>query len=351
MNKRLGTLFLVVCLAWGLAAAPVEAGILDSIKGFFGKASDTVKGWFSGGGTKEFEEMLQKVQTSQETVAEKQNDVYTFMGHRQTTADDADFQKYMNALADANRENEQLYLQLLKVRQELVDNKKDVSKYADALSRLQQTQHNLEEGNQAIQDRARQMGAFTPPAEVAATKSAAAAGALWKDPRAQGFIDEWLAANGLNQYGIQVGGVVVMSATPDFDGPRHQWVWENLAGVAGRVTGMTLEQYVRSRLDGGAAAPPSGGMETASASGGEIERGSTTSTVGSTPYSPSTYQTDGSLEGTEEQLKAAMKAYEELSTKGQGNSEEAVQLLETVKALKTQRDELIRQKSAATGSN
>ena len=351
MRRLVFSLLVVTVL---LTAAPsVEAGIFDSIKGFFGKASDTVKGWFSGGGTKEFEEMLQKVIASQDVVNEKQNAVYDLLTHRTPQATDPEYQSKMDELAEASRSNEELYTQLLKVRQELVDKKRDVSKYDEHLKRIQETQHNLEEGYQAIQEQSQKMGAFKPPAQVAAEKAAGGAGNIWANADAQQYIDEWLAANGLNQFGVLEGGVVVTSANPDFEGSRHQFVWDQLASQNGRVTGTTLEQYVRSRMEGGIAAPPSGGgdMETASAStggssGSEIEKASGTTSVGSTTLAAST-TIDSSLSGTEEQLKAAMKAYEELSANGQGNSDEGRQLVQTIQTLKTQRDELIRQKSAA----
>ena len=343
--------FSLLVLTLLLTASPsVEAGIFDSIKGFFGKASNTVKGWFSGGGTKEFEEMLQKVIASQEVVNEKQNAVYDLLTHRTPQPTDPDYQKKMNELAEASRSNEDLYTQLLTVRQELVDKKRDVSKYDEHLKRIQETQHNLEEGYQAIQEQSKKMGAFKPPAQVAKEK-AAGGGNVWANADAQQYIDEWLAANGLNQFGVLEGGVVVTSANPDFEGSRHQFVWEQLASQNGRVTGTTLEQYVKMRMQGGIAAPPAGGMETASAStggssGGEMERGSGTSSVG-TATQVATPTTDGSLSGTEEQLKAAMKAYEDLSAKGQGNSAEGKRLVQTIQTLKTQRDQMIRQKSAA----
>lgn len=355
MSTRRTMRLLVVCLVLLTAVPAADAGIFDSIKGFFGKASNTVKGWFSGGGTKEFEEMLQKVVASQEVVAEKQGEVYDLLGHRRPQPTDPTYQEKMNTLAEATRSNEQLYLELLKVRQELVDKKRDVSKYDESLSRIQKTQQNLEEGYQAIQNKSKEMGAFKPPAQVAQEKAAGTLdGPLWANAEAQQYIDEWLAANGLNQYGVLVGGVVISSTTPDFDGTRHQWVWDQLASSRGRITGVTLEQYVQSRLNGGGAAPPAGGLETASAStsptgGAQMDRASSTtgSAVGSSSAAASS-SADASLEGTEQQLRSAMASYEDLSGKGQGNTDEARQLLETIKVLKTRRDQLISEKTAAS---
>lgn len=342
---------LLVCTVLLASAPRVEAGVFDSIKGFFGKASDTVKGWFSGGGTKEFEELLQKVVASQEVVNEKQNAMFDMFTHRVPNPKDPEYQKKMNEVAEASRSNEQLYVKLLNVRQELVDKKRDVSKYDEHLKRIQETQHNLEEGYQAIQKQSKNIGAFKPPAQVAKEK-ATGGDNIWANADAQQYIDEWLAANGLNQFGVLEGGVVVTSADPDFEGTRHQYVWAQLAKQRGRVTGTTLEQYVKNRLEGGTAAPPAGGMETASAStgggtsGGEMEKGSGTTSVGTTSQG-ATQVSDGSLAGTEEQLKAAMKSYEDLAAKGQGNSEEGKRLVQTIQTLKSQRDEMIRQKTAA----
>lgn len=350
-SKRLGLIVLVAVVVGLCSPAPVEAGIMDSIKGFFSKASDTVKGWFSGGGTKEFEEMLTKVVASQEVVAEKQSAVYdTLTTGNLNDSNDPTFQAQMDELSTASRENEQLYLQLLQVRQELADGKKDLSKYQESIDRIQETQHNLEEGYQAIQDKTREIGGFTPPADVMASAGGAGGeGPLWADPRVQGFIDEWLAANGLNKFGVLEGGVVVMSADPDRDNkPLHQYLWENLAGQSGRVTGMTLEQYVMSRLDGGAAAVPAAGAVdsgVAGSSGGATDDSITvgSSDVGAVPdTSHITVETDGTNADLERRLKEAMTAYQQLSAAGMGQSEEANRILGVIKSLKQTRDNRIK---------
>ena len=176
-------LLLVFVLTFGCTST-VEAGIMDSITGFFSKASDTVKGWFSGGGTKEFEELLEQVVASQGVVNEKQNailDQVSRSGNSTLNPQDPGYQTSMDELAEASRVNEELYTKLLNVRQELVDGKNDVSAYEEHFSRIAETQHNLEEGFQAIQKASRTEGAFTPPADVIA----AANGALWADPKVQ----------------------------------------------------------------------------------------------------------------------------------------------------------------------
>ena len=351
---RTRVLSLSICFLILFLAPPfAEAGIWDSIKGFFGKASDTVKGWFSGGGEKEFQEMLQEMVASQEVVNEKQNAVYDILTRSNPNPKDPEYQKSMNELSEASRSNEELYTKLLQVRQELAEKDRDLSKYDEHLKRIQETQHNLEEGYQAIQKKSRQIGAYKPPQQVASEKRTLEE-APWANPEARKYIDEWLAANGLNEYGVLTGGVVVKSVSPDFEGTRHQFVWNELAKQRGRITGTTLEQYVKQRMNGSAAANPAGGMETASAtsggaSGGELERGSTTSAVASSSSVSGGVSSGASLANTEEQLKGAMESYQNLAAKGKGDSSEAKELLETIKVLKAQRDEMISSKSAAQG--
>jgi len=331
---------------------PVEAGIMDSISGFFSKASSTVKGWFSGGGTKEFEALLTKVQESQVTVADKQSAIIgkaTTGGQSNIDPSSAGYQTKMNELAEASRTNEELYKQLLQVRQELVDKKRDVTKYKESFDNISQTQRNLEEGYQAIQNASREKGAFAPVSDVVA--AGGTDGPPWADPKVQKFMDEWLLANGLDEFGRLLGGIVVAVADPDMDGKtREQWLWEAMFDNKGRLTKSTLESYVNKRLKGAAAAPPSA-IEVAANNntGGSQVENSSSSTKSSASGVPSTVEipAGASLNDVESQLKTAMKSYEEMAENSEGDSDEAKQLLSNIKVLKTQRDTMIQQKTGA----
>jgi hypothetical protein len=351
-TKRSFVPLLLVLMLIFSSAVPAQAGIMDSITGFFSKASDTVKGWFSGGGTKEFEQMLQQVEASQGVVADKQNailDKVSRNGNSSINPKDPAYQKSMNELAEASRANEALYIKFLKVRQELVDSKKDVSKYDGNFNRIQETQHNLEEGAQAIQKASREEGAFTPPADVAAASN----GALWADPKVKKYMDEWLAANGLDKFGRLLGGVVIAVIEPDMDGKtREQWLWENMFSNRGNITGSTLEAYVKSRMNGGEAAGASVQVPAANTSGGSqvADRSSSTAPVASGSTSSVSIPSGATLSDTDAQLKTAMASYEKLAADGKGNSEEATELLNNIKVLKGQRDQMISEGTAASGN-
>jgi hypothetical protein len=347
--KRSWIALLLVLVLTFSCTAPVEAGIMDSIKGFFSKASDTVKGWFSGGGTKEFEELLQQVVSSQEVVAEKQNDILDKVsrsGNSSLSPTDPEYQTAMDELAEASRANEELYTNLLNVRQELVDGKKDVTAYEENFARIQETQHNLEEGFQALQNASREEGAFTPPSDVASAN-----GAMWADPKVQKYMDEWLAANGLDEFGRLIGGVVVAVADPDMDGrSREQWLWEEMFNNRGSLTGSTLESYVKSRMNGGAAAVAgSVAVATGNSGGSQIDdRSSSTASVASGSTVSASVPGGASLADTDAQLKTAMASYEKMAADGRGNSDYAAGLLEDIKVLKAQRDAMISQGTAAS---
>ena len=346
--KKYCLIIALVCVFTAGSVDVAQAGLMDSITGLFSKASSTVKGWFSGGGTKEFEELLQKVVASQEVVAEKQNsilDKVSRSGNSSLDPQSAEYQTSMDELAQASRANEELYTNLLTVRQELVDNKKDVSKYEESFSRITETQHNLEEGYQAIQDASREEGAFTPPSVAAAQ----ADGAIWADPEVQKYMDEWLAANGLDSFGRLLGGVVISVADPDMGGKtREQWLWENLFDNRGRLTRNTLESYINSRLKGGSAAPASMEVATGSNTGtSQIDRSSSTTPAVSGATVSTPISSGASLADTESQLDTAMSTYEKMAQEGQGDSAEAVELLGNIKVLKAQRDEMVAQGTAA----
>jgi hypothetical protein len=345
--KRYFVALALVAVLFAGAVPQAEAGIMDSITGLFSKASSTVKGWFSGGGTKEFEELLQKVIASQEVVAEKQNTILDGVsrgGNSSLDPKSAEYQTKMDELAEASRSNEELYTNLLKVRQELVDNKKDVSKYEEHFARITETQHNLEEGYQAIQDASRQEGAFTPPAEAAA----AAGGAIWMDPEVQQYMDEWLAANGLDEFGRLLGGVVIAVADPDMGGKtREQWLWENMFSNRGKITGNTLEAYINKRLKGGAAASAAAQASANTGGASQMERSSSTSPAVSGATVASDTSSTVSLGEVESTLNDAMTTYQQMAEAGEGDTAEAQELLSNIQTLKAQRDQMVAEGTAA----
>jgi len=352
MNRsRFTIVTLLVVLMVGLCAPPpAEAGLMDSIGGFFKKASDTVKGWFSGGGEKEFKALLDKVEQSQSSVAEVQNgilDVVTSQGQNSVRTDSAQWQEGMNQLSSVSTQNEQLFTELLKVRQELVSAKKDVSSYQDQLTRIQSTQHNLEEGYQAIQDVNRAQGGLTPPAQVAAA-AAAAKGSIWNDPKAQQYMDEWNAGVGLDEWGRNVRASNIMAYDDPEHGQKskHEWLWEHRADTTGG-SNITMRNYVMARLNGEnpriippePAAIVSKPPPPASTGGGTIDR----------PTSTKASVTSQSLAAVERDLKEAMKDYQDLAEAGEDQSEEGKLLLEVIRDLNTERDLMIKRGVSASG--
>lgn len=253
--RALTVLFLAVAVL--AAPAPAEAGILDSIKGFFGKASDTVKGWFSGGSEKDFQKLLQQTAESQEKLADKQTNLQAFANQRGGSLDtsDAAINERLNDIAQTSRRNEQLYLKLLKARDELQKKKKDISKYEKALSALSQRQNQIEQQYQEIQSVVRKNDGFAPPAEAgvqaSVTGTGAGSGELWNNPKAQQYIDEWLNLVHLNKWGQFTRGSIIQAAgTPEHEGmTRHQYIWQRLQDDRAH-SNVTLAQYVKARLRG-----------------------------------------------------------------------------------------------------
>lgn len=351
MNRTRFSFLLVLTVVVALGAAqPAQAGILDSIKGFFGKASDTVKGWFSGGGEKEFTDLLDKVEQSQASVAERQNgilDNYSRRGKDGVNFQDYDVQTDLNGLSGVTGTNEQLYQKLLTVRQELVDNKKDVSKYDERLKRVQDTQRSLEEGYQAIQNFNREGGAFTPPSQVAAGGSAG--GDIWNDPAAQGYIDEWLAACGLDGYARFTGAPGLSAADmPDLEGKsRYQWVWEIMADETSG-SNISLRDYVTSRLNGQSPAvtPPAAVATGPTPVTGPVSSGSSSGAVIDAGRASATFDSGSEdLGSVEASLKAALKSYTELMSANK--LDEAQQVHETIQLLQARRSALISQGTSA----
>lgn len=381
---------LALALVAGLAGAtPAPAGILDSVGSFFSGAVDKVKGLFGGGGAKasqssELEEFLGQIEASQQRVFDLQTSIVETYNAASNGIDATDpaIQGKLDELADATRQNEDLYLQLLKVRAELVEAEADVSAYEDRLGAIQENQKRIEEGYQEIQNFNKDSGLFTPPpqAEPGAGNTLASATApttfadLTQDPRVQGFIDEWLASQGLDEYGrdLNPSASVTVRANyePDMDGrTRHRYVWEAYwqASVDG---GQRLVDYVMARLDGQAPAPPSSGggsvedppmellpgvfsgvsaseptdwqpVETADASG-VTESGTGSAEALRAEGGPAAPVGGMDLAQVSAQYNQARQELTELQNAGEGASARARELLERIRELDSRRNELIR---------
>ncbi|MBI2944092.1 MAG: hypothetical protein HYY25_07815 [Candidatus Wallbacteria bacterium] len=354
-------------------AAHAQAGILDTIKGFFGKASDTVKGWFSGGGEKEFVKMLETVAKSQQAVSDKQTNLQALLNQRGTAnvkPNDPMINERMNDIAQASRENEAAYLALLKARDELVKGKKDISKYQETLSQLTERQNQIEQQFQEIQNFSRKIGAFTPPATIAgagagkASVMAATGEVDWRDPQVQGFIDEWLNGVQLTEWGQYIAPGAVAAGPPDHGAKaRHEWIWENMHSKSADAN-ISLGDYVRSRLAGKnpqitisrrqtttvassnantfQAAPSTPAVQTMKASA-QIETAPQVA-------SASSEQPSGELRDVIDQEKSVLNSIAKLNTDGQGNSEAARKLYESLKAIQTRKNELIKNATPASAN-
>ncbi len=256
-KRRVVLLVFVSLVVFSVGCAPLEAGFLDSVKSMFSGGVQKVKSWFSGGSEDDFRKMLDSVEESQASLAEKQNeilDLYSRGDASSLKADDPAFQKRLDELEALSRENERKYLELLKVRDELAGKGRDLSAYRERLGRISQTQHNLEEGWQAIQEANKDAGAFTPPSE-AKGGALAAGGKIYENPEAQRYIDEYLSLVGLDEWGrlLNIDGLIVKaSGDPEaaMGITRHQWVWEQLADKRSCGANLTLREYVMARLDG-----------------------------------------------------------------------------------------------------
>ncbi|MBI4871372.1 MAG: hypothetical protein HY814_07380 [Candidatus Riflebacteria bacterium] len=367
-KRMLRTLAVLVLTAFlGLAtAAPAQAGILDTIKGFFGKATDTVKGWFSGGGEQEFVKLLQQVAESQKALSEKQTNLqalYQQRGQAGAKPNDAALNERLNDIAQTARQNEALYLSLLKARDELVKNKKDISKYQDALTQLTEGQNKLEEQYQELQKYNKEIGSFTPPATVAsagAGKTSAGGEPDWRDPSVQGFIDEWLQGVGLTEWGQYVAPGVKAAGPPDHGAKqRHEWVWENMwTKTAG--ANMTLGDYVKARMAGKSPSLVSPNR-TATFQGGEVATAPAVSVQAAPQPAPVASQMENQpaaastgdsaeLRDVLDQEKALVASIQKMNTEGQGNSESAQKLYESLKAVQSRKNALMAQQSTSGSS-
>lgn len=346
MRARASLLTLI--LASSLLAAsptPSEAGLLDSIKGIFSKGTEAIKNLFGGGkkasdtaSSPELTGLLDQVEQSQAAVNERQAAVLELY-KQNPGASDPNLQSGLNALSTVSTQNEQLYLNFLKVRGELQTNKVDTKSLEPRFDRIAQTQGNIEQSAQQIAELNRGSGVYTPPTALA--------GDVWANPQAQKYIDEWLSGVGVDEWGRLVSPTSIDAAgTPDTGGKiRHQWVWETMAD-SNAGSSISLRAYVMARLQGQtvqitpqqiAATVP---VDTA---GGSATGGTATADPGSGGASTS-IQADvsSSIAQVDASLKVAMKRFEELSQdSAKATSDEAKSLLETIKALKERKQQLI----------
>lgn len=362
-RKRPGLARLVLfTVLFSLAAPTVQAGFMDSITGMFSGLTDKVKGLF-GGGKKasqnaEFEKFLEQVEGSQETLHAAQTEAINHFNENPDQIGEAAAQEHLNAVADASRSNEDLYLQYLKVRSEAVSSKADLSAYEERMAGVQENQKRLEEGFQSIQDFSKDAGLITPPAEGGALASVDSGEFNPDDPETQGYIDEWLAANGLDSYGRLVGsvngGVIRANYGADTDGrTRSMYVWQEYWQMQGPVTGMTLGDYVMARLGGGDAsgAPPQTQdptlpVEVASAKPeaniyGNLGGGSQESADIQVQANPEETSGGTQLASVTDELNQAVQELQDLQEQQKGSSDEAKVLLEKIRQLQAERDGLV----------
>ncbi len=365
MLRTLAALVLVAFLGFA-TAAPAQAGILDTIKGFFGKATDTVKGWFSGGGEKEFVKLLEQTAQSQQALSDKQTALMGLVQQRSEKPPDATTNERLNDIAQASRQNEALYLSVLKARDELSKNKKDITKYQDALTKITEQQNALEQQYQEIQNFNRKTGAFTPPATIASATNKATVGAggepNWQDAQVQGFIDEYLGGVGLTEWGQYIAPGAQLAGPPDHGSKqRHEWVWENMQAKS-VGSNMTLCEYVKARMGGQSPVlkpideKPSfvGSPSTATiAASNYTPQPAVVNTAAQVETAPQAASTDSQYTITElkdvvDQEKAIVASIQQLNADGQGNSEQAQKLYESLKAIQSRKNDLMKQQSSGT---
>ncbi|MBI3890919.1 MAG: hypothetical protein HY303_05260 [Candidatus Wallbacteria bacterium] len=372
-SSRLLAVAVLTLVLSSASATPAQAGILDTIKGFFGKASDTVKGFFSGGGEQDFVKLMQQAATSQQGVSDKQTNLQALLNGRGTAnvkPNDPMINERLNDLAQASRQNEALYLSLLKARDELVKGKKDISKYQDTLSQITEKQNAIEQQYQEIQSFSRKIGAFTPPATIASAggSKATAMGGMgevdFNDPSVQGYIDEWLKGVQLTQWGQYIAPGAVAAGPPDHGAMgRHEWIWKNM-WTKSADSNITLGDFVRQRLAGRspqielsrhvASAGPatvnavqtsqSTPVPVAQPAASQVESASAVSAV--SPDQPS-----GELRDVVDQEKSVLNSIAKLNTDGQGNSEAARKLYESLKAIQTRKNQLMSTAVAAPAAS
>lgn len=351
MRVRILSLAVLLALV-AVDVRPAEAGILESIKSIFSKGVEKVKSLFGGkksDTSSDITAFLDKLEQSQATVQERQVAVKTLYDQAGGTLDarNASLQEGLDALETASRENEQLYLQFLKARSAVSE--ADQKTLADRLTRVTTTQHNIEQASQQLAALNRGSGVYTPPA--------GGAGEIFNDPKAQKFIDEWLAGCGLDEYARWVSPANADAAgPPDLNGKtRYAWVWEQ---VADRTAGSnpTLRAYVMARLRGEAISLTAlqGGLSDATVVAGTDGTPTGTADPGATGTGGGTASlpaadVEKTVAEIDASLKVAMKRFQEISADPeQAQGAEARSLLDTIKALKDRKAELIK---LAAGGN
>jgi len=366
-----------------IAAPPASAGILDSIKGLFSGGVSSLFGGSSNANANanasasgasgnsnssaqgtDINTLLSQVQTSQKDVASKESDLAsTYNGSISgIKANDPALQSKLDALNSSSSSNDQLYLRLLQAKADLTQsNPSALSAVSTQMSQVTSTQEALESNYQRIQSANQQAGFFTPGGK--ASDIAASGGALpaviWADPKAQGYIDEWLTGCHLNQYGQWEGNTGVSTVTsggmPDsFVGKsRYQGVWEMLANdTAG--SNITLSDYVTQKMQGGSPTinytPPktvvptvAAASETAPVQVEQVQTPTAVPSVAAAASSTNPGVTDQDVADVDTQLKSHYDDLMNLQKQGQGTSDQAKALLQQIGDLQTKRTGLVQQ--------
>lgn len=349
-------------VALTISVAPAQAGIMDSIGGFFSNAVNSVKGLFgggkSGGGENaEFEKFLVQVEESQQTLADAQTAVIEYYNANPDSVnlDDSKAQELLNAVADASRTNEDRYLELIKVRAQAQEQKADLSAYQERLDSLQANQQMLEERYQEIQDFNKESGLYTPPPAEGdpIVADAAADGDTGGEkpfdpnsPETKKLIDSWLAANGLDGYGRITGSVNGGSITANYDADtggrtRHQYVWEEFWNKPGRLNGMTLEQFIKNGAvgggDPGGGLPPPATQEPTTPTVSDSTADTVVVPATDSPASPTSSQ----LDAVTKELNQAVADLQQLQSSNIPSRSRHEELLAKIKKLQEQRKALL----------
>lgn len=269
-RNRLRAALLMAALLAG-APAPAEAGILDGIM-------DAIGGLFGGGKKKgavsekdraEFTEALDLIERSQQEVHALEAEIIE--RHNQAGADSEPDPELLARLEDAFARNRDLYGQLLDGLEEAGKAGVDLSAFDERVGAIRANQRQIEEAHHEIIQAERRGDLFSPPGSASPAAKGAVASApppatpttfseFLEDPRVRRAIDEWLAHEGLDEWGRLVGNVaggrITANGKPETDGrARHRYVWDHFWAKAGRGGG-TLRQYVLDRLGGGPSLPP-----------------------------------------------------------------------------------------------
>jgi hypothetical protein len=341
---------------------------MDSVTGVFSSLTEKVKGFFGGkskaSSNPEFEKFLTQIEGSQEALFTAQTNVINHYNENPESVSGTDpkVQEMLNTVSDSSRTNEDLYLQYLKVRADLKEKKVDLKSYEERMAGVQENQKRLEDGFQSIQDFNKDAGLFTPPAATPGEAHASLDTGEFSpdDPQVQGFIDEWLAANGLDSYGRLVGtvkgGVIRANYSADTGGrSRSRYVWEEYWRMQGPVTGQTLGDYVRSRQSGGGAVttPPATQdppgttdpqLPQVADSGKQPEAnlygGSAPASV-EIQDNPEATSGNAALSSVTSELNQAVQELQDLQGQQKGSTPEARALLEKIRKLQKDRNGLV----------